>query len=78
MNREEFRKEGERIDSLQRDGYDIIQHPGKFCVGMDAVLLSSFVTAKMGETVLDFCTGTGVIPILLKAKTEASHFTGLE
>ena len=78
MNREEFRKEGERIDSLQRDGYDIIQHPGKFCFGMDAVLLSSFVTAKMGETVLDFCTGTGVIPILLKAKTEGSHFTGLE
>ena len=39
----------------------------RFCFGMDAVLLSSFVTAKMGETVLDFCTGTGVIPILLKA-----------
>lgn len=78
MTREEFLKEGERIDSLQRDGYDIIQHPGKFCFGMDAVLLSSFVTAKKGEKVLDFCTGTGVIPILLKAKTEGDHFTGLE
>jgi tRNA1Val (adenine37-N6)-methyltransferase len=78
MTKEDYRKEGERIDSLQRDGYDIIQHPGKFCFGMDAVLLSSFANVKKGETVLDLCTGTGVIPILLKAKTEGEHFTGLE
>ena len=27
MTREEYLKEGERLDSLQRDGYEIIQHP---------------------------------------------------
>lgn len=27
---------------------------------------------------LDLGTGTGIIPILLTAKTEGSHFTGLE
>ena len=29
-------KEQERIDDLQRNGYQIIQNPQKFCFGMDA------------------------------------------
>lgn len=69
---------GERIDDLQRKGYKIIQNQEKFCFGMDAVLLSSFAVVKPGETVLDLGTGTGIIPILLEAKTEGKHFTGLE
>ncbi len=71
-------KENERIDDLQRNGYRIIQNPEKFCFGMDAVLLSGFCSVKPGEKVLDMGTGTGIIPILLEAKTEASHLTGLE
>ncbi len=69
---------GERIDDLQRNNYRIIQNPEKFCFGMDAVLLSGFANVKKGETVLDMGTGTGILPILLEAKTEGSHFTGLE
>ena len=71
-------KEGERIDELQRNGYRIIQKTNGFCFGMDAVLLSGFASVKPGEKVLDLGTGTGIIPILLEAKTEGSHFTGLE
>ena len=71
-------KENERIDELQRNGYQIIQNPAKFCFGMDAVLLSGFARAKKGNTVLDMGTGTGIIPILMEAKTEASRFVGLE
>lgn len=71
-------KERERIDDLQRNGYRIIQHPEKFCFGMDAVLLSGFAAARRGDQVLDLCTGTGIIPILMEAKTEAAHFIGLE
>lgn len=71
-------KEQERIDELQRNGYRIIQHTEKFCFGMDAVLLSGFVRAKEGERILDLGTGTGIIPILLEAKTKAAHLTGLE
>lgn len=78
MNREQFLKEGERLDDLQRNGYKIIQNPNKFCFGMDAVLLSGFVRVKKGEKALDLGTGTGIIPILLEAKTEGEHFTGLE
>ena len=71
-------KENERIDDLQRNGYRIIQNPEKFCFGMDAVLLSGFARVKKGAQVLDLGTGTGIIPILLEAKTEAAHLTALE
>ena len=71
-------KEMERLDELQRNGYQIIQNPGKFCFGMDAVLLSGFVHTKKGDILLDMGTGTGIIPILLEAKTECTHLTGLE
>lgn len=71
-------KPGERLDDLERDGLMLIQHPGRFCYGVDAVLLSWFARAAKGERVLDLCTGTGVVPILMTAKTEADHFTGLE
>lgn len=71
-------KENERYDELNRNGYEIIQNPDKFCFGMDAVLLSGFVKVKRDETVLDLGTGTGIIPILLEAKTLGKHFTGLE
>ena len=71
-------KENERLDSLQRNGYQIIQNPEKFCFGMDAVLLSGFARAKEGDRVLDMGTGTGIIPILMEAKTPAAQLVGLE
>ena len=71
-------KEGERLDDLHRNGFQIIQNKEKFCFGIDAVLLSGFAKVKEGEKVLDIGTGTGIIPILLAAKTPGQHFTGLE
>lgn len=71
-------RQDERIDDLQRNGYRIIQKKDGFCFGMDAVLLSGFTAVKEGERVIDLGTGTGIIPILLSAKTQGDHFTGLE
>lgn len=71
-------KPEERLDDLQVNGYEIIQHPGKFCFGMDAVLLANFARVKKQERALDLGTGTGIIPILLTAKTEGETFVGLE
>ena len=71
-------KPGERLDNLQLKGYEIIQNPEGFCFGVDAVLLSDFAKVKKEETVLDLGTGTGILPILLAAKTLGRHFTGLE
>ena len=64
----------ERIDDLQRNGLKIIQDTGRFCFGMDAVLLSGFAKAKPGENVLDMCTGTGIIPLLMSAKRKRIIF----
>ena len=75
---EGFLRGNERIDDLQRNHYRIIQDPGRFCFGMDGVLLSGFARAREGAKVLDLGTGTGIIPILMEAKTRAGHFTGLE
>ena len=71
-------KENERIDDLQRNGYKIIQKRDGFCFGMDAVLLSGFANVKPGERAVDLGTGTGIIPLLLEAKYQGSHYTGLE
>lgn len=74
---------GERIDDLQRklsDGTElkIIQNPDWFCFGIDAVLLSDFVEIKPGDSVMDLGTGTGIMPLLLAAKTGAQHIDALE
>ncbi len=78
MKEQELLREGERIDDLHRNGYQIIQDKNRFCFGMDAVLLSGFARVKPGEQLLDLGTGTGIIPILMEAKTAGRHFTGLE
>ncbi len=71
-------KGDERLDDLERDGLKIIQKKNGFCFGLDAVLLTGFARIKEGEDVLDLGTGSGVIPILLSAKSKARHFSGLE
>lgn len=68
----------ERLDDLQYKGLHLIQDPTIFCFGIDAVLLSDFAVVREGERVLDFCTGSGVIPLLLTGKTKAKHITGFE
>ena len=71
-------KDYERVDDLQLKGLKIIQDPKRFCFGIDAVLLSDYVKVKRGGSVLDLCTGTGIIPILLSAKSEASRISAIE
>lgn len=72
--------EGERVDDLQRDGLKLIQNPDGFCFGVDAVLLADYASKsiKKGSRVLDLCSGNGIIPILLSAKSLAQHIVGLE
>ena len=69
---------GERLDDLQCNGLYLIQDPDKFCFGIDAVLLSNFVKVKKNGHVVDLCTGSGIVPMLLSAKTGAKKITGIE
>lgn len=71
-------KKEERIDDLQRDGLKIIQNPKWFSFGIDAVLLAHFSAVDKGQFVMDLGTGTGIIPLLLSARTRAAHITGIE
>ena len=70
----------ERIDDLQCNGYKIIQDTDGFCFGMDAVLLANYaLSAVNSETkLLDLCSGTGIVPLLIAAKTECRELTGIE
>lgn len=73
-----FLKEGERLDDLQYNNLYLIQHPKKYCFTTDAVLLANFVSAKAGDKVVDLCSGSGVIGILVQAKTKATSIILVE
>lgn len=68
----------ERLDYLLTNDLKIIQSKEVFSFSMDAILLAkfSYLPLKKGR-VMDLCTGNGVIPLLLSARTEA-HIEGLE
>lgn len=68
----------ETIEELQCGGYKILQDSACFKFGTDAVLLADFAKAARGDTLLDLCTGNGIIPILLAAKTKIKQITGIE
>ncbi len=73
----------ERLDDLQikapcGEMLKIIQNPSWFCFGTDAVLLANFAEVRSGDEVMDLGTGTGIIALLLAAKTKAKHIDGLE
>lgn len=71
-------QENERIDDLQCQGRRLIQNKEIFCFGVDAVLLANYAKASTGERCMDLCTGNGIIPVLMEAKTKGQHFDGLE
>ena len=71
-------KDTERIDDLQLKGLRLIQDKTGFCFGVDAVLLANFAKVKRGAKVVDLGTGTGIIPMLIAGKSEASEIIGVE
>ena len=74
----EIRK-NERIDDLGINDLKIIQNKEYFCFGTASVLLANFVKSENSNNViLDLCSGSGVIPIILSAKKKYKKIFGVE
>lgn len=71
-------KDGETLDDLQLKDICIIQKRGGFRFGIDAVLLANFANVKKKHKVMDLCTGTGIVPFIIKGKKEPQKIVGLE
>ncbi len=72
-------KANERIDDLEYKGLKIIQDKEGFCFGIDAVLLSDWAKGiKQNSKAIDIGTGTGIVSILLSAKSKLSKIYGIE
>lgn len=65
-------KGDERLDYLLAEELRIIQSPTVFAFSLDAVLLARFVQLppKRGS-IVDLCSGNGVVPLLMSRRTEA-------
>lgn len=66
-------KDDERLDYLLAEDLRIIQSPSVFSFSLDAVLLSRFVNVPHHKgNIVDLCSGNGVIPLFLSARTKAN------
>lgn len=71
-------RDDETLDDLQLKGIHIIQKKEGFRFGVDAVLLANFAKVKRNGTVIDLCSGTGIIPFIIKGKSQCGLVRGVE
>lgn len=71
-------KAGERIDDLQTGGYRLIQNPGRFCFGTDAVLVADFAAPRRNERAADLGSGNGIIAVLMAAHQPCMRIDAVE
>lgn len=70
---EQWLKNDERLDYLLAEELRIIQSPSVFSFSLDAVLLAKFVSVPLQKgQIVDLCSGNGVIPLFLSARTKAN------
>ncbi|MBM7650320.1 tRNA1(Val) A37 N6-methylase TrmN6 [Bacillus ectoiniformans] len=68
----------ERLDYLLAEDLRIIQSPSVFSFSLDAVLLARFAyVPKKKGSIIDLCSGNGVVPLLLSSRTDVP-ITGVE
>ena len=60
-------KPNERLDDLQFNNLFIIQNKDGYCFTSDAVALANFVRGGVKDTMVDLCSGSGIIGILAQA-----------
>ncbi|MFW5780753.1 MAG: tRNA1(Val) (adenine(37)-N6)-methyltransferase [Bacillota bacterium] len=71
-------KENEKLEDLQINNLKIIQSKYGYRFTSDAVILANIARALPGQKVVDLGSGSGVISILMAAKTKAAKIVGVE
>ena len=74
----DFLNSDETLEDLQLNGLMLIQKKNTFRFGMDSVLLAHFAEIRENETVVDFGTGNGVIPLLLYGRNKGRRYYAIE
>ncbi len=65
---------GERLDLLDYRGMVLIQKENSFRFGTDSVLLAGFAKVSSRESCIDLGAGSGVLSVLLHARTNCHMF----
>ena len=71
-------KDNERLDDLQYNNLKIIQNKDLYCFSSDAVLLCNFVKTTKSDTLVDLCSGSGIVGILAQAKNNTKKLVLVE
>ena len=71
-------KNNERLDDLQINNLYIIQNPDEYLFTSDAVALANFAHVSNYGKVVDLCSGSGVVGILVNAKNKVQDVTLVE
>lgn len=71
-------KSGEVLDDLQLNNLRIIQNRKEYCFTSDSVLLSNFAKVGHRDFVVEFCSGSGIISILINEKYKPKNIIGIE
>ena len=74
----EILKENEVLDDLQLNNLMIIQNKLDYRFTSDSVLLANFAKVGHKDLVVEFCSGSGVISILLNEKCKPKQIVGFE
>ena len=69
MNKADYIREDESLEDLGAGNLFLIQKKKGFRFGTDAVLLADFAKDIQTDSILDLCTGSGIVPILLSHKS---------
>jgi tRNA1Val (adenine37-N6)-methyltransferase len=69
----------ERIDDLGVNNLRLIQNKKYFCFGTDSALLANFVESNNSKNVIvDLCSGSGVISLIISAKKKYKKIFAVE
>ena len=70
----------ERVEDIGFGNLKLIQDPGCFCCGIDAVILADYAHTYCPDAlkIVDLGTGNGIVPLILSHKNKKAGITGIE